>query len=63
MKNEIIERLKSPIVWMGIISQIMAILVMCYPEFSEPFKIGATAIVEILTLIGILNNPTDKENF
>lgn len=57
------ERLKSPIVWLSILAQLLVILGLYMPEITEPVKITSTAIIEIATIVGILNNPTDKENF
>lgn len=61
--KEIIERLKSPIVIAGILAQIVLIIAIFNVELSETFKAVATPIVTMLTLIGLLNNPTDKENW
>lgn len=48
---------------MSILAQVLVILGLYMPEITEPVKITATAIIEIATIVGILNNPTDKENF
>lgn len=59
MKN----RLKSKVVWIAVLSQIMLIVTMFLPQIANEFKIIATVIIEVATLFGVLNNPTDKENF
>ncbi len=33
------------------------------PEISDEIKIIGTAVIEILTVFGVLNNPTDRERF
>lgn len=57
------ERLKSPVVWLAIITQICLIISLFNPSVSETTKQIATPVIEILTLFGILNNPTDREGF
>ncbi|MCD7722462.1 MAG: phage holin family protein [Clostridiales bacterium] len=57
------ERLKSPVVWLAVIAQVCVIAAMFAPDLSDGIKTAGTCIVEILTLFGILNNPSDSENF
>lgn len=57
------ERLTSKVVWLAVLSQILLIVVLYKPEIAEHIKVVATAIIEIATLFGVLNNPSDKENF
>lgn len=57
------ERLKSKVVWIAVLSQICIIVALFIPEVSDTVKIIGSAIIEILTLIGILNNPTTREKF
>ena len=59
MKN-IKDRLKSKVVWTAIIAQVLLIVALFMPEMSDNIKIVSTAVVEILTLVGVLNNPTDS---
>lgn len=56
-------RLKSPIVWAAIIAQICIIITMFSPSISEEVKTICMCVVEILTILGILNNPTDCKKF
>lgn len=56
-------RFKSAIVWSAVLGQVLLIVALFHPEMTEPLKIFCTALIEILTLFGILNNPTDKHNF
>lgn len=63
MKNELIKRLKSPVVWGCVVAQIVLIIAVFSPATSETVKQIATPVIEILTLFGILNNPTNKEGF
>lgn len=57
------KRLTSPVVWISVIAQIVLIVALINPTIADYIKIIATSLVEIATLIGILNNPTDKEGF
>ena len=57
------ERLTSKVVWVAVLAQIILIITLYMPDIAEPLKITGTAIIEILTCFGILNNPTDKEKF
>lgn len=57
------ERLKSPVVWAAVLSQLCIIIALFAPDISDEFKTAAACVIEILTLLGILNNPTDKNNF
>lgn len=57
------ERLKSKIVWMAVISQLIVIIACFNQNVADEFKAIAVPILEILSLFGILNNPADKENF
>jgi uncharacterized membrane protein len=56
-------RFRSPVVWAAVLAQVLLIITMFAPQISEPVKVIGTAVIEILTLFGILNNPTDKQNF
>lgn len=56
-------RLKSPIVWAAIIAQICIIITMFSLSISEEVKTIGMCVVEILTILGILNNPTDCKKF
>lgn len=57
------EKLKSPVVWAVIVVQICGIITLFSPEVSEQIKVIATAIIEVLTIFGVLNNPNNKGGF
>ena len=61
--NEIINRLKSPIVIIQLITIIVGVIVYFAPQFSEQIKIVSTAIVSIINIYAGLNNPTDTDKF
>lgn len=56
-------RFKSAVVWTAVLGQILLITGFFIPEISDGIKIVGGAVIEILTLFGILNNPTNKSGF
>lgn len=61
--NEIKKRLKSPVVWLAVVAQVALIISIFNPEVSETTKQIAIPIIEMLTLFGVLNNPTERSEF
>lgn len=57
------ERLGSKIVWIGITAQVVLLIALFNPDLADTIKIAAAALVEIATMVGLLNNPSDKENW
>ncbi len=57
------DRLKSPVVWLSVLAQVCIIIAIFMPELSDTVKTIGTCVVEILTVIGILNNPADLKKF
>lgn len=57
------ERLKSPVVWVTILTNIVAIISVIQPTATDTTKIIGTSLIAIASAVGILNNPTDKDNF
>jgi len=59
-------RLKSPVVWAAILGQLVIILtatgVIPIEVVGQVEVIGA-ALIEILTVVAVLNNPTNKNGF
>lgn len=62
-KKLIKERLGSKIVWIGITAQAVMLIALFNPDLADTVKIAAAALVEIATMVGLLNNPSDKENW
>jgi uncharacterized membrane protein len=56
-------RWKSKVVWIGILSQVLIVIGVFVPSISDPVKIVGAAIIEGLTLFGLLNDPTNKTGF
>ena len=60
------DRIKSTVVLAAIASQVLSILVMVGvidTGMSEALNGLVVAVLEALTVFGVLNNPTDKEHF
>ena len=57
------QRLKSKVVWLSVLAQVIIIIGVFCPDITDEVKIIGTALLEIATLFGILNNPTDRDNF
>ncbi len=62
MKN-IIDRLKSPVVILQIISIVETYLITIQPNLTTEFKATATFLTGLINILGGLNNPTDSDNF
>lgn len=59
-------RLKSPVVWTAVISQIITIMMsigLIDSQMSEVTQTIVTGILQVLIILGVLNNPTDITNF
>ena len=56
-------RLKSPILWLAIAS-FVAFITKTYFNYEIPeFDVAVDMLLGILTMLGVLNNPTNKESF
>ena len=62
-KTKIGERLKSKELWVGVIAQVILIITIFIPEFTNEVKVIIASVLEIATTIGFLNNPADLEKF
>lgn len=61
-----INRLMSPVTIAAVAAQILSILVMLGvidTGASDALNAVVVAVLELLTVFGVLNNPTDKERF
>lgn len=60
------DRLKSKVVWLAVLAQVIIIAqvtgVLTISQI-EIVNTGATALIQIFVLFGILNSPTDADNF
>ena len=59
-------RFKSPVLWGAIVAQVLALLVtvgVIDTGVSEAVEAVFTAILNLLGVFGILNNPTSKNTF
>lgn len=60
------DRLKSKVVWLAVLAQLVIIAqvtgILTISDI-EIINVSVTAVIQILVLMGILNNPVDKNNF
>jgi len=60
------DRLKSKVVWMAILAQVVIVMqvtgVLPVSDI-EIVNTVVTAVIQVLVLIGVLNNPTNSEKF
>ncbi len=56
-------RLRSKVVWGAVLGQILLIIGLYLPNISNEVKVVGSAVIEIFTLFGVLNNPTNKNGF
>lgn len=61
--KEIINRLKSPVVIVQIISIIAAIIVAAHPELNDTVEKIVYSLTVIINCFSGLNNPTNKSGF
>ena len=60
----IIERLKSPVVISNIVGAVVMVLInLGIIDTGDTIQSVANAAIGILIAVGVLNNPTDKENW
>ena len=60
------QRWKSPVLWGAVVAQVLSLLLVTGiidTGMSEVINTIAVAVLELLTLFGVLNNPTDKQRF
>lgn len=59
-------RWKSPVVYMALAGQVLALLTVSGvidPDMNGNLKVAVSLVLEALTVLGILNNPTDAKGF
>lgn len=61
--RKIKDRLHSKVVWAAILAQVLIIVMLFWPDLANYIKVIGAAVIEILTLLGILNDPTTREEF
>jgi uncharacterized membrane protein len=59
-------RFKSPVLWGALVAQVVSLLALFGVidlQLGELVNQGSAIALQILVLIGVLNNPSDKENW
>ena len=57
------KRITSKVVWVAALAQVLLLVGVFMPNVADEVKLVGGVIIEMLTLFGILNNPTDAEQF
>lgn len=66
MNNIDMTRLKSPVLWISLLAQVVSMLILLGvidTGMGEAINGVVAAVCELLTVFGVLNNPTDRSNF
>ena len=63
MLKTVLERLQSPVTLVALLGQVLLLVGLFTPELSDTVKTLGTVVMESLTILGVLNNPTDKNSF
>lgn len=61
--KKVLERLKSPVVIIQLISLIGAGIVIAMPDVSDKVEIAVSALAAFINVFAGLNNPTEKTKF
>ncbi len=59
-------RLKSPVVWTSVTAQVLSLMVLLGVfdvGLSDAVKNAVAAALQLLVVLGVLNNPTDSSSF
>jgi uncharacterized membrane protein len=59
-------RLKSPVVWTSVTAQVLSLMVLLgvfNVGISDALKNAVAAALQLLVVLGVLNNPTDGSSF
>lgn len=57
------EKLKSPVTWVSALGVVVPLVAMYSQTLSEHMNQICMAVITILGIFGILNNPNDREGF
>jgi uncharacterized membrane protein len=59
-------RFKSPVVWASIVAQVLSILVLTgviVPTLSDTINTVVGSVLQMLVVLGVLNNPENSSSF
>ena len=61
--KEIINRFKSPVVWVQIISIIATLIVAVHPEFNDTVEKIVYSLTILINIFSGVNDPTNRNSF
>lgn len=56
-------RFRSKITWVAIVLVVVGVAKRYIPGISDDIQFISDAVIAILTIVGVLNDPTNKEGF
>ena len=56
-------RLRSKVLWVAVVAVVVGVVTRYIPNVSTDVKFIADAVITLLTLFGVLNDPTSKDKF
>lgn len=56
-------RLRSKVLWLAVVAVVVGVVTRYIPDVSTDVKFIADAVITLLTLFGVLNDPTSKDKF
>lgn len=63
MLTEVLKRLQSPVVLFALLAQLVLLVGLFMPQLTDQVKTVGTIVIEMLTIVGILNNPSNPNAF
>lgn len=63
MLDKILQRLKSPVVLIELVTLVAGFIVALDPDISGTVKIISEFVVAVIALFAGINNPTDRSGF
>lgn len=56
-------RFRSKVLWLAVVAVVVGVVARYIPDVSTEVKFIADAVITLLTLFGVLNDPTSKDKF
>lgn len=56
-------RFRSKVLWLAVVAVVVGVVTRYIPDVSTDVKFIADAVITLLTLFGVLNDPTSKDKF
>ena len=57
------QTLEVKVLWLAVVAVVVGVVTRYIPDVSTDVKFIADAVITLLTLFGVLNDPTSKDKF